>query len=207
MEYAVCILIGYLVGGINPSYLFARLRGFDIRKQGSGNAGASNAAITMGKAVGVVSGVLDILKAFLCYRVSQWVFPEALHIGIAAAAACVLGHIFPVYMKFRGGKGLACVGGAVLAYDWRLFLILLAVEVVVVLATDYICFVSISAPILFGVLYGILEKSAVGGLIFAVPAAVMFCRHLQNLKRIRAGKEVRFSFLWKGKKEIERITR
>lgn len=203
MEYVVCILAGYLIGGINPAYLFAKIKGFDIRSKGSGNAGASNAALTMGKKWGVISGALDILKALVCFKLAEWLFGEKMFIGIVAGVSCILGHIFPVYMKFRGGKGLACIGGTVLAYSWKLFLVLLAVEAVIVLVSDYICFVSISAPFLFAFSVGFLERSVVGMLILLLPALVMLCKHFPNLKRIRMGKEVHFSFLWKGKKELD----
>ena len=205
MEYVVCILAGYLIGGINPAYLFAKIKGFDIRSKGSGNAGASNAALTMGKKWGVISGALDILKALVCFKLAEWLFVEKMFIGIVAGVSCILGHIFPVYMKFRGGKGLACIGGTVLAYSWKLFLLLLAVEAVIVLVSDYICFVSISAPFLFAFSVGFLERSVVGMLILLLPALVMLCKHFPNLKRIRMGKEVHFSFLWKGKKELDRV--
>lgn len=205
MEYVVCILAGYLIGGINPAYLFAKIKGFDIRKKGSGNAGASNAALTMGKKWGIISGALDILKAVLCFKLAEWAFRGKLFVGIVSGVSCILGHIFPVYMKFRGGKGLACIGGTVLAYSWKLFLVLLAVEAVIVLVSDYICFVSISAPFLFAFSVGFLERSVVGMLILLLPALVMLCKHFPNLKRIRMGKEVHFSFLWKGKKELDRV--
>ena len=205
MEYVLCTVIGYLLGGVNPSFLFAKAKGFDIRQKGSGNAGASNAAITMGKKWGVISALLDILKAFLAYKLAEVLFAEKTMIGLAAALSCILGHIFPVYMKFRGGKGLACLGGTILAYDWRVFLALLGLEIVIILVTKYICIVSISAPFLFSASYGFLEKSWLGALLILVPAVVMFFKHIPNLQRIKAGKEIRISFLWKGKKELDRV--
>ena len=205
MEYVLCAVIGYLLGGINPSFLFAKAKGFDIRQKGSGNAGASNAAITMGKKWGVISALLDILKAFLAYKLAEVLFAEKTMIGLVAGLSCILGHIFPVYMKFRGGKGLACLGGTILAYDWRVFLALLGLEIVIILVTKYICVVSISAPFLFSVSYGFLEKSWLGALLILVPATVMLFKHIPNLQRIKAGKEIRISFLWKGKKELDRV--
>ena len=205
MEYVLCAVIGYLLGGINPSFLFAKAKGFDIRKKGSGNAGASNAAITMGKKWGVISALLDILKAFLAYKLAELLFAEKTMIGLIAGLACILGHIFPVYMKFRGGKGLACLGGTILAYDWRAFLALLGVEIVIVLVTKYICIVSISAPFLLSTTYGVIERSWLGAVLILIPAVVMLFKHIPNLQRIKAGKEVRISFLWKGDKELDRV--
>lgn len=205
MEYAISAVIGYLAGGFNPAYLFAKAKGFDIRKKGSGNAGASNAVLTMGKKVGVASAVLDILKTVLVYLLAEHFFVQKTLAGLIAGVSCQLGHIFPLFMHFRGGKGLACLGGILIAYDWRVFLGLLVVEAVIVLLSDYICFVSITGPFLFAGVYAVLEKDLIGTLILLVPAVVMFFKHIPNLKRIRDGKEVRFSYLWKGKKELDRV--
>ena len=151
MSSFLCILIGYGVGMINPSYLIARARGFDIRKSGSGNAGASNAVITMGKGVGIFSALFDIFKAFFVTVCAGALFPETICARELAGCACILGHIFPAVMGFRGGKGLACLGGLILALDWRLFLILLAGEMLLAFAVDYICVVPMTAAVIFPV--------------------------------------------------------
>ena len=76
---------------------------------------------------------------------------------MVTAVSCILGHIFPFYMKFRGGKGLACLGGAILAYNWRLFTVMLVAELLLALLTNYICFVPITASIAFPLIYRHLE--------------------------------------------------
>ena len=112
LSVILCALLGYLLGCINPAYLIARARGFDIRSRGSGNAGASNAVITMGKAAGVFSAIIDIFKAWLAVCLATRYF-TALSVGgmpVAgeiAGVACILGHMFPFFMAFRGGKGFA----------------------------------------------------------------------------------------------------
>lgn len=156
LKIILCALFGYCVGGINPSYLIAKCRGFDIRRRGSGNAGASNALISMGSSVAVFSALFDILKATAVTMTAPLLFaglPFAAEIG---ASACILGHIYPAYMQFRGGKGLACLGGAILAIDWRFFLIMLAAELVLALIVNYICVVPISASFVLPVTYGLL---------------------------------------------------
>ena len=151
----LCILFGYLIGGINPSYIIGRLRGFDIRKKGSGNAGASNAVIVMGKAIGIGSAIFDILKATAAYWLALFIFTDLTYAAEIAGVACILGHMFPVYMKFRGGKGLACLGGVLLAMDWRFFLAILATEILLCILVNYICIVPITASIAMPIAYGL----------------------------------------------------
>ncbi|MBQ8433077.1 MAG: glycerol-3-phosphate acyltransferase [Clostridia bacterium] len=200
-----CILLGYLIGGINPAYLIGRRRGFDIRKRGSGNAGASNAVIVMGKKVGVLSALFDIFKSFLTVRLSAWLFPTFAYATILAGVACILGHMYPVFLGFRGGKGLACLGGMILAYDWAFFLALLSSELILVLIVDYICVVPITASIIFPVVYALRSKNLIGTLILLVSTFFILLKHIENLKRIRKGTEAHFSFLWKRDQEIERL--
>ena len=205
MEYLACPLLGYFVGTLNPSYLLGRIRGMDIRKKGSGNAGASNALILFGKLAGVLCALFDIAKAFFAIRIVQRLFPTFVPALALCGAGCVLGHIFPFYMKFRGGKGLACLGGMLLAYDWRLFLAVLAAEIVVVLVTDYICFVATTASLAFLAVYAIRTRDLAGAAALALAAAAIWWRHFENFRRIRAGKEMRFSYLWHPQKEIDRL--
>jgi glycerol-3-phosphate acyltransferase PlsY len=205
MPYLWCALMGYLTGTLNPAYLTAWLKGVDIKKRGSGNAGASNALILFGKAVGVLCALFDIAKAALIVRLAMHLFPENPHAFALTAAACILGHIFPFYMKFRGGKGLACLGGAILAYHPLVFAVMLTLEIVIVLVTKYICFVPMTASVLFTILYGVLERDPVGIAILISVCVVIFCKHMVNLRRIRAGSELRISYLWNRDKETARL--
>lgn len=205
MEYIYCSLIGYLIGTINPAYLMGKNSGFDIREKGSGNAGASNAVIVLGRAKGVLCALLDIVKTCLALLLTSRLFPSFSRAFAVTAAACILGHVFPFYMKFHGGKGFACLGGAILMYDLRVFIIMLAIEVVVALVTDYICFVPMTASIIFPIVYALMTKDWWGILILAVASAVIFARHIENIKRIRSGREAHISFLWNRDSELERL--
>ena len=158
-------LLGYFLGGINPSYLFGRLKGLDIRRIGSGNAGASNAMIMLGRTVGVISAAFDIFKAYLAYRLA----------------------------------------GVALAYDPRVFFVLLAIEAVLAFAVNYICVVLTTASVMFAIVYGVQTKSLAGTLIFGLAVAVILYRHMENFRRIRQGIEVHLSWLWDRKNEIERV--
>ena len=205
MHYLWCICMGYLVGGINPAYLISKWRGFDIRQRGSGNAGGSNAMLLMGRRVGTSVILFDIFKAFVIVRFAMHIFPNELLVLPITGTAVILGHIFPIYLGFQGGKGLAALGGVVLAYDWRVFFAMLTVAIVLALFCNYIFVISISAPIAFFVLYGILEQDTRGALILLIVAATMFFKHLDNIRRVRHGVEVRLSYLWNKNAEEERV--
>ncbi len=202
MKYVFCIFIGYLIGTINPSYIIARLRGVDIREKGSKNAGASNALILFGKAIGIGCALFDIAKATFSIWLCDTLFPELAYSFAVTGVACILGHVFPFYMKFKGGKGLACLGGMVLAFDWRVLLIMLAVEIVVAIVTDYICFVPLTASVIFPIVYGIMRQDVWGALIIAIIIPLMFYKHKENLKRIKQKTEMPFSFLWNKDKAL-----
>lgn len=200
-----CILVGYLIGSFNLSYLLAKARGYDIREHGSGNPGASNVVITMGKKAGAMVAIVDVLKAYLTVVMSQALYPEIEYAGVVSAAAVILGHIFPFYMGFRGGKGLATLGGSVLALDYKLFLILFLFALLIAFITDYICFVPITCSVIFPVVYGYTKHNLWYMVILFIPTVFILFKHVENLKRIKAGKELRFSFLWNRKAEAERM--
>ena len=202
MKYVFCILIGYLIGAINPSYIIAKLRGFDIREKGSKNAGASNALILFGKVLGIGCALFDIAKATFAIWLCGKLFPELTYSFAVTGAACILGHVFPFYMNFKGGKGLACLGGMILAFDWRVFLIMRAAEIGVAIVTDYICFVPLTASAVFPIVYGIMRQDARGALIISLILPLMIYKHKENLKRIKQKTEMPFSFLWNKDKAL-----
>jgi len=205
MHVVFCGAMGYLLGSINPAYIFGKLRGFDIRKRGSGNAGATNVTLVMGKAVGLVCALLDIFKSFIAYRLAKALFPLSAFAGVLAGCACILGHIFPVWMGFAGGKGLACIGGLILAYNWKLFLLLLAMEIILALITNYICVMALSITLIFPVIYAVQTGDVTGTLLLCTLIPVVYYKHLPNIRRILSGREARLSWLWNAKAEEDRL--
>lgn len=205
MKILLCILLGYAIGAINPSYFLAKARGFDIRRRGSGNAGASNALILFGKALGISCALFDIAKATAAIHLAQLLFRGTPFVFSVTAVATIAGHIFPFYMKFRGGKGLACLGGAILAFDWRVFLVMLACEAILAVAVNYICFVPLTASVIFPIIYGVMSGDLWGALILCLVIPIVFFKHIENLVRIKNGTEARLSFLWNKQGELERM--
>ena len=200
-----CILIGYLLGNISPAYLFGKTKGYDIRKEGSGNAGATNAFILVGKHAFFITAALDILKAFAAWKLCQALFPTLEAAGPIAAVACITGHMYPVFLGFKGGKGLASLGGAVLAWRWKWFLLLLGIAILIAFATRYVCLIAPSMSLVFPACYywrtGLLSAS----LILLLPAVPIFIKHWENFVHIREGTEMRTSFIWNKEAELKRI--
>lgn len=200
-----CVAAGYFIGCINPAFIIGRIKGYDVRSSGSKNAGASNTVIMAGKLAGVLVALLDIFKAALSWRLCQALFPQFALAGILGGVACILGHMFPVFLHFRGGKGLACIGGVVLAYDPATFLIMLAITCVIGFATNYIAIATVSIAAIWPVYYGVTTGFWAGAAVLAVPFVPILLRHMTNFRRIRAGEELRLNFLWKKDSELERI--
>ena len=124
MERIACLFIGYLFGMFQTSYLIGKYHHMDIRQYGSGNAGTTNALRTLGKKAGAMTLIGDMLKCVIAILVVDAVFKNQYGdilplLGMYTAAGCVLGHNFPIYLKFRGGKGIAASAGMLLALDWR----------------------------------------------------------------------------------------
>ncbi len=204
------LVIGYFIGCVNLSYIISRIKGFDIRHVGSGNAGASNLVIVVGKKIGLLVAVLEILKSYLAFRLAAYLFPDAFAgpiswAGVLAGVAAVFGHVFPFYMGFKGGKGLACFGGIVLAINYKLFVILFIAAFLIAVITDYICFAPITMAFIVPVTVGFLYRTWIPPALISIASVLLLLKHRQNLERIRAGEELRFHFLWRRKDESERF--
>lgn len=201
------VILGYVIGSFNLSYFLAKFRGYDIRQHGSGNAGASNVVIMMGKRIGIFVALVDIFKAFIVCFVAMKVFPDKVYIGALAGTSVMIGHIFPFYMNFKGGKGLATLGGTILALDPKMFVVLLAIAIVLAVVINYICVVPMTISVVFAAVYGYTRRSLLSFLILMVAAVIINLKHIENLRRIKAGTEARFSLLWDRKSEAERLNK
>ena len=145
----LCCVIGYLLGNLSPAYLLGKRKGYDVRVDGSGNVGATNAFILLGKNAFFLTAVLDILKACAAWHLCRLLFPALSVAGPLGGTACVLGHLYPVLLGFHGGKGLAAMGGVILAWNWKWFLLLLAAAILLAFSTHYLCFVAPAIAVLF----------------------------------------------------------
>lgn len=192
MSYVLVIFGAYLLGSSSMSFYLSKIKGVDIRKKGSKNLGASNAMIILGWKAGVLVGIHDIGKAVLAVLAAKLMFPELPYIGVIAGVASVLGHIFPFYLKFKGGKGFASFVGMLLALNWRYALILIVVIALVTLLTDYIVCGTVTAVVVSPVYFGIAEKNIMFPLILLIATGVILYKHRENFVRIYKGTEIGF---------------
>ena len=123
IKILIACSIGYLLGTSNMAYYLGKFKKVDLRAGGSGNLGASNAVILLGKKAGILTFLHDVGKTILAVYLVHILFPESAFLHIVAGVTSIYGHIFPFYLKFKGGKGFASFMGLLLAIDWRLFLI------------------------------------------------------------------------------------
>lgn len=192
MYYLCCAGIGYLLGSISPSYILGKIKHVDLRRGGTKNLGASNTFMHFGRGWGIFVMLFDIFKAFGAVLACRFLFRELVFAGLVGGGACVLGHNYPFYLGFKGGKGLASFGGFVLGVSPLLFIILLVLCLILAFIFNYGCVIALSAAVLFPVLVGIKFQSIVAFLIVAVCSVSMFVKHTENLRRIKLGEEPKF---------------
>lgn len=203
MGHIIACLLGYLMGSSSMTYYLGKLKNIDVRSRGSGNLGASNATVLMGWGAGVLVAVHDIGKGVLAVALSRLLFPELELVGICAGVACVLGHMFPFYLGFRGGKGLASFLGVVLALDWRLALGVALLLVIVTVVTDFIALGTLSVVVAAPVGLGFLTGSVWMPLILLIATVVMVFKHMDNLQRIQKGTEIGLRSTIKGEHRVK----
>lgn len=203
MGYLLAILGGYLLGSSNMALYLSRMKKVDIRSGGSGNLGASNAVILMGWGAGVLTAVHDIGKAILAVILARVFFLEMEHIGAVAGVSCVLGHIYPFYLKYKGGKGFASYLGMTIALNWKMALVVLVLVVIVTLVTDYIVAATTTTIIVVPVWMGIAARSLVLVLILLVATAVIAWKHRENYVRMYKGTEIGFRSAGRGDHRVK----
>jgi len=205
LTFAVLVIGSYLLGSIPFGYLAGRIAGIDIRNCGSGNVGATNVIRTLGKSYGYPVFALDFLKGFGAVKMSiliatrvqsEWNSPEMF--GIVAAISSVLGHSFPVWLRFKGGKGVATSAGALLALAPVAALIGVAIWILTFWLTRYVSVASIAAAAALPLIILITTwlSRTTGKLLFyssVCLAAVVIWRHRSNLSRLMRGTEPRFT--------------
>jgi glycerol-3-phosphate acyltransferase PlsY len=156
LERLICIAVGYLCGLFQTSYIYGKAHGIDIRNYGSGNAGTTNALRTLGKKAGAVTFFGDCFKCVAAVIIVRVIFGNSHQdiirlLGLYAAAGTILGHNFPFYLNFRGGKGIAATAGLLVSFDWRLTLAALVVFLLVFFTTHY---VSLGSLMVYAVFVG-----------------------------------------------------
>ena len=193
--WLISISLAYLLGSIPFGYLLVKVfLKQDIRATGSGNIGATNVARSGAKGLGIATLLLDLGKAFAAVKIAQHIAPGNYDLAVAAAVAAILGHIFPVWLGFRGGKGVASALGVFLALTWPSALAILGVFLVVFLITRYVSLASIIAATTFPLFafYFVPFRTpiVIAGFLF-IPVLIIV-KHHENIRRLLSGTESRF---------------
>lgn len=203
MERIVCLVMGHLFGLFQSGYLYSKAHHMDIRQHGSGNAGSTNILRVMGLKAGLVVFLGDALKMVFACLLTRYLFrsqPEAVYLYLLYTGfGVILGHNFPFFMHFKGGKGIAASAGLLLSTDWRITLVCLVVFVTAVAVTRYVSLGSILVMILFfvgmvfagyrgdyGLAPGLLNEFY--GMA-AIISLMGIWRHRSNIKRLLNGTE------------------
>ncbi len=200
--YIAIAIIGYLIGSVNFSVIISKkVAGFDLREKGSKNAGTTNMLRTVGKKAALVTLICDILKGVAAVIIAKLLsgnVNEAVATQIAAVFV-VIGHTFPIFFGFKGGKGVATSIGILLVMNWQIGLICLSYGIVIIALTRMVSLGSISAAILFPILTIFIKehyiaKGATFTIFGIVIAAIILFNHRTNIKRLNNGTENRISF-------------
>ena len=160
------IVCGYFMGNLMASYLVAKwVLGIDIREHGTGNAGGSNSFLLMGWKNGLIVGIIDILKAFIAVYIIRILYPSDPNLSllmIISGSMAIIGHIFPFFMGFKGGKGMACFMGMCFGINPLIGLYVLLATIVLTVITDYVAVASMSAYISLPILLSLYPESILG---------------------------------------------
>ena len=205
----IVAIISYLIGSIMFSVIFTKkIAGFDVRTRGSGNAGSTNVLRTAGKKVAIITLICDILKGvvavligYIVGKLTKASVETSQMLILTAGVMVVLGHTFPIFFKFKGGKGVATSLGVLLMINWRIGLICLVFALLIMAVSRMVSLGSISAAILFPVLCIFINENYLikanhfGYILFGIILCLLVVfNHRSNLKRIINGKENKLSF-------------
>jgi glycerol-3-phosphate acyltransferase PlsY len=195
VEYVLAVVIGYLIGSISFSFLWGKLfQGIDIRKHGSGNAGATNTLRVIGVGPALTVLALDIGKGVLAVWVGWWIDPASLMLPILAGLAVILGHNWPVFFAFRGGKGIATMIGVVATLCFVPGLAAGLVGLASIFVTRFVSLGSLLFAALLPLSLWIFDREPELIVFSLALAALAFYRHRSNIVKLAQGKENKLSF-------------
>ena len=203
MERIICLVMGYVFGLFQTGYIYGKVKGIDIRQHGSGNSGSTNALRVMGVRAGALVFMGDFLKTVIPCFLVRILFasrPEYVYVLILYAGfGVILGHNFPFYLDFKGGKGIAATAGIMFSLDWRLTALCLAAFILIVAVTRYVSLGSLVVSTIFLICNIMMGQMGAYGLsqtsrlefygVSAVISIMAFWRHRANIVRLAQGRE------------------
>lgn len=187
--YIAILILAYLMGCSNMALYLSKYKGVDLRAAGSGNLGASNAMVLMGWSSGVIVAVHDIGKALLAVVLARHFGQGLPFIAAAAGVSCVLGHMFPFFLRFRGGKGFASYLGMTLALNWKFALLVMVIVALVTFISDYIVVGTVTTVVLVPA-YMAFTHGLYFSAILCIATAAILIKHRENYVRIYRGTEI-----------------
>ena len=187
--YIAILILAYLMGCSNMALYLSKYKGVDLRAAGSKNLGASNAMVLMGWGPGVIVAVHDIGKALLAVVLARHFGQGLPLIGAAAGVSCVLGHMFPFFLRFRGGKGFASYLGMTLALNWKFALLVMVIVALVTFISDYIVVGTVTAVVLVPAFMAFTHGLYFSAILCIATAAILI-KHRENYVRICRGTEI-----------------
>ena len=185
MEVFLSLILGYAMGCLNPAAWIGKKNHIDLKQAGTGNLGATNTTMVLGRKAGAFVLVFDVAKSFLAARLARWLLPQLAVSGMLASIGVILGHCFPITMHFSGGKGLAAFGGMMLAYNPVVFVIVVLSGIGIMVLLD----IGVAAPLLGTVMFPLLAylfSHDIPTTACAVIASmIILCTHLDNVHKTR----------------------
>lgn len=185
IKFIILVALAYFIGNISPSIILGKIAGVDIKKEGSGNAGTTNALRVLGKKAAIITLLIDVGKGILA--VSLGMYFGGYTIGTFCAIAVFCGHIWPCFYNFKGGKGVATAFGAILAVNWCLGVLALVVVAVGLAATQRMSVGSLLGAASFPIICWIFEPGFIW--IGSVMALIVIVKHRANIARLIRGEE------------------
>ncbi len=189
-EIVIPILIAYYIGNISPSIILGKIHGIDIKKEGSGNAGTTNALRVLGKKAALITLVIDISKGAVAVLLGANIGGAS--VGYLCALAVFCGHIWPCLYHFKGGKGVATAFGALLAVNWMLGILALIIVAIGLAVTRKMSVGSLLGAVTFPAVCWFVEPDFI--LVGAVMALIIIVKHRANIMRLIKGEEPNMSF-------------
>ena len=189
MQTILSLVIGYLVGCINPARIVGKKKNVNLKETGTGNLGATNTALVLGRKAGYFVLFFDMFKSFFSYKLAKLLFPQLAAAGVIACIGVILGHAFPVFYGFQGGKSLAAFGGLVLAHDPLQFVILLTLGIIMSFVMNYGVYLAVTATTLFPFISWVRSGSLMTFLSTATASGIVLALHFGNLRRAITGED------------------
>ena len=182
MSAVLSIGMGYLIGCISPASWISRKKNVDLKQEGTKNLGATNTALVLGKSAGIFVMIFDIAKSVFSYKLARLIFPYLRIAGILACIGTILGHCYPIFLHFQGGKGLAAFGGLILAYNPWFFPAIVIPGIILMLIFNTGVVAPLYGCIMFPILVGWFSRNYFDTLAVLIASGIIFMTHLSNFR-------------------------